>query len=57
MILHHVHDNSISWLNVTFLFPVFPHYDSDLRREQSLIEVGTIVPKSTAPNYINEGRG
>jgi hypothetical protein len=42
----------------TNLFLVFCHTVSDLWREQSFVsEVGTIVPKSTIPNYINEVRG
>ena len=30
LILHHVHDDSISCLNVTYQFSVFPHSVSDL---------------------------
>ena len=35
LILHHVHDHSISCHNVKYPFPVFPHSVSDLWSEQS----------------------
>ena len=54
LILHHVHDNFNSCLNVTYLFLVFPHPLIDLWREQS--SVSTIVAKSIIPNYIIEVR-
>ena len=42
LILHHVHDHSISCLNVTYLFPVFPHSVSDLWLP-SLNEVSSLI--------------
>ena len=36
LILHHLQDNSISCLNVTYLFPLFAHSDSDIWHQQKL---------------------
>ena len=56
LILHHVHDNSISCLNVTYLFLVLAQSVSDLWHEQSSMS-WYIVPKSTIQNYTKEVRG
>ena len=53
MFLQHVHDNSISCLNVIYQFSVFPHSLCNLWLSSTVIsEVGTIGPKSIIPNEV-----
>ena len=46
LILHHVHDNSISCLNITYLFPVFHHSCSE-QSSMRLVEFFQSLPSQT----------